>query len=158
MKPQHTHVLTASAVAAAGLFALAACTTEYLPQPINEPPAISRQDVGQLVTLAVCEHEQQCGRIGPDQAFASVEACAVATRDDTADAVDAEDCQDGAWASRVAACQQAISRASCDAQVDPSLLAACNEDLLCLQPRNGGTPPGTTPTDDLDGMYRRGVN
>jgi hypothetical protein len=64
-----------------------------------------------------------------------------------ADAVDAEDCQDGAWASRVDECRSAISNAGCDAKVDPGGIPACNEDLMCMQPRSGGGPR-SDPTDE----------
>jgi hypothetical protein len=147
------HTLFAASVVA--VFAVGACTTEYLPPPSNgELAVVPQHEIGPLVAGALCELEQQCG--GDD--FASVEACTSATAVNVADAVDAEDCQDGAWLSRIASCLDAISRQSCGAEVDPGLIAACNEDLMCLQPTSGTSRPagtdGKRPSEDHDTFPR----
>jgi hypothetical protein len=131
------------------LIALGSCT-QQLP-PGGERPAVSQREVGARVSRSLCEHDQQCGRVGPGSTFESVDACAAATSAQVADDVDANDCQDGAWISRVEACENAISAAGCDGEVDPSLIAACNEDRMCLQPPGRGVRK----PDDSDGPFRR---
>ena len=111
----------------------AGCTPTYEPQP-PDLQIVSQRKIGGTVSTALCELEDRCGRIGPGHEHATVASCAVAHARDAGDDVDAEDCQDGAWQSRLEECVSAILVASCsDEAVDPGSLLACDEDRMCLQ-------------------------
>jgi hypothetical protein len=132
------------AASALALLLLADCHTDQVPQLPAEPPVAPHQ-LGHLVSTFLCELDQQCGRIGAGMPFESVEACATAGTLHVTEAVDVHDaCQKGASAASIGPCLDAISLAGCDATVDPGLIPACQEDVVCVEPGDGRVPAWTT--------------
>jgi hypothetical protein len=137
-----------------GLFssviALAAVACAAVDQPEQrsaERPSVSQHELASLVSRAICELQEQCGASD----FASVSECVAGTSTRVGDDVDAEDCQDGAWQSRIDACLVAIRAQPCPGAVDPGQLAACDEDRMCLQPEWGSPSPGDEKQEHIHG-------
>jgi hypothetical protein len=136
--------LVLAAAAGAGIAACAGADAP--PAGGAEAPVIVAQDeIGARVAAAICDVHARCDRVGSAGKHPSVEVCVRDTAVQTADDIDAEDCQEGAVESKLDACLEALRAESCSSELDPGSLAACDEDLVCLQPGwSAGTPDNTT--------------
>jgi hypothetical protein len=135
---------------AAGAVLLPACTSNDM-QPARDaevPTLIPQAKIGPLVAEALCEVRERCG-IGE---YGSVQACVSATVIDAADDIDAEDCQDGALSTPLELCLAALRDESCSFDLDPGSLAACDEDVVCIQPAWGTSHDGAAHEDSDDNL------
>lgn len=86
----------------------------------------------EAITRTRCQREARCGNIGPDEKFATPEACMSSVGKEWADDLDFDDCAGGIVQKELDECLSEIRNEDCGNPLDSlGRVAACRESDLC---------------------------